>query len=268
MRYQLLVAFVILGGLAASPVSARYGYCEAYKKNAASFGPADSQYPLMLSGILDFGEKRENYAESEKQFRVFLFNNSVTCDSSYKTVRDAAAAKRRRIEFSRGADTDTGWTGSFAAHANTESTSESTGATAARAPNEVSISFGGSSTKGRVERPVPTKYVEVQGPNGPMRLSSEVAARNEAAADEYRRKMEAHARDKADHDRKMTEYQESRARAGRALGDHAAQLRAQQEEHQRQIREHAARVEGRGSNSPCARYRASKGVGWKVNPCV
>ena len=115
MRGRLLVAFGVLGGLAASPVSARYGYCEAFQKNAASFGPADSQYPLMLSGILDFGEKGENYAESEKQFRVFLFNNSVTCDSSHKTVKDAAAAKRRRMEFSQGNDKDTGWTGSFAA---------------------------------------------------------------------------------------------------------------------------------------------------------
>lgn len=112
------------------------------------------------------------------------------------------------------------------------------------------------------------KFVEVDGPNGKIRLSPEVAARNQAAAEEYRRKMEAHARDKADHDRKMADYQESIARAGRTLRDHEVQLRAQQEEHQKQLREHAARVKAMDSDTPCARYRRANGVGWKVNPCV
>lgn len=114
----------------------------------------------------------------------------------------------------------------------------------------------------------PRKYVEVDGPNGKMRLSPEVAARNQAAAEEYRRKTEAHARDKAEHDRKMAEYQDSIARAGRTLRDHEVQLRAQQEEHQKQLREHAARVKERDSDTPCARYRRANGAGWKVNPCV
>lgn len=114
----------------------------------------------------------------------------------------------------------------------------------------------------------PQKYVEVDGPNGKMRLSPEVAARNQAAAEEYRRKTEAHARDKAEHDRKMAEYQDSIARAGRTLRDHEVQLRAQQEEHQKQLREHAARVKERDSDTPCARYRRANGAGWKVNPCV
>ena len=114
----------------------------------------------------------------------------------------------------------------------------------------------------------PPKFIEVAGPDGPIRLSPEVAARNQAAADEYRRKMEAHARHKTDHDRKMAEYEESIARAGRALRDHEALLRAQQVEHQKQLREHAARVEERDSDTPCARYRRSNGAGWKVNPCV
>ena len=110
------------------------------------------------------------------------------------------------------------------------------------------------------------KYIEVAGPNGIIRLSPEVAARNNAAAEEYRRKMEAHARDKADHNRKLTEFEQSRANAAKALQDHQAKLRTQQEEHQRQLREHAARV--KESDTPCARYRRSNGVGWKVNPCV
>jgi len=212
-------------------------------------------------------------SETSYAFSKFLARSTgkeprVDCGNA----RDKATAEERKrawqIKNSNHAIVETRWVEAGGSAANGNSKAMSVSAGAGLAPNEVSISFGGSSTKAGVERPVPTKYVEVQGPNGPMRLSPEVAARNEAVADEYRRKMQAHARDKADHDRKMTEYQESRARAGRALEDHAAQLRAQQEEHQRQLREHAARVEGRDSNSPCARYRASKGVGWKVNPCV
>lgn len=44
-------------------------------------------------------------------------------------------------------------------------------------------------------KPAPSKYVEATGSDGKtIRLSPEVAARNQAAADEYRRKMNEHAR--------------------------------------------------------------------------
>jgi len=59
----------------------------------------------------------------------------------------------------------------------------------------------------------PSKYVEVAGPNGIIRLSPEVAARNQAAADEYRRKMDEHASAKAEHERKLALHQQSIAAA-------------------------------------------------------
>ncbi len=61
--------------------------------------------------------------------------------------------------------------------------------------------------------PAAPKYVEVAGTDGPIRLSPEVAARNQAAADEYRRKMAEHDRAKADHARKLALHQQSIAAA-------------------------------------------------------
>ena len=124
---------------------------------------------------------------------------------------------------------DTGWTGSFAVTGSSKAKSVSSGT--ALAPNEVSISFGGPSSKAVRERPVPSKYVEVQGPDGPIRLSPEVAARNQAAADDYRRKMDRHASDKTDHERKLALHQQSVANAA-----------AEKREHERRLATNAAQV--------------------------
>lgn len=72
-----------------------------------------------------------------------------------------------------------------------------------------------SSAKSAAANLIPTspKYVEVAGPNGTIRLSPEVAARNQAAADDYRRKMDEHARARAEHERKLALHQQSIAAA-------------------------------------------------------
>lgn len=75
--------------------------------------------------------------------------------------------------------------------------------------------------------PAPSKYVEVPGPDGgTIRLSPEVAARNQAAAEAYRREMEAHAQAKADHDRKLAEHRDNAAKAAAAKQEHEAKLAA------------------------------------------
>lgn len=79
--------------------------------------------------------------------------------------------------------------------------------------------------------PAPSKYVEVAGPSGTQRLSPEVAARNQAAADDYRRKMEEHARAKAAHERTLALHQQSIAAAA-----------AEKQEYQRKIAQNAAQV--------------------------
>lgn len=63
--------------------------------------------------------------------------------------------------------------------------------------------------------PVPanSKYVEVAGPDGPIRLSPEVAARNQAAADAYRRRMEEHDRAMAAHEQRLAQHRQNAATA-------------------------------------------------------
>ena len=75
--------------------------------------------------------------------------------------------------------------------------------------------------------PAAPKYVEVAGPDGKtIRLSPEVAERNKAAAEEYRRKMEEHAQAKADHDRRLAEHQQNAANAAAAKQAHERVLAA------------------------------------------
>lgn len=84
-----------------------------------------------------------------------------------------------------------------------------------------------SNAKPAKPAPAPSKYVEVAGPDGgTIRLSPEVAARNEAAAEAYRRKMEAHTQAMADHDRKLAKHQDNAAKAAAARQAHEAKLAA------------------------------------------
>ena len=94
---------------------------------------------------------------------------------------------------------------------------------------------GKAASKPAASTPAPAKYVEVAGPNGPIRLSPEVAARNQAASDDYRRKMEEHARAKAEHDQRVAQN----------LAQHrqnTATAAAAEEEHKREVAAAAERV--------------------------
>lgn len=75
-----------------------------------------------------------------------------------------------------------------------------------------------------------TKYVEVPGPNGTMRLSPEVVARNEAAAADHRRKLDereqAVARAKSDHDRELARHAQSVATAAAEQRDYEQRVAA------------------------------------------
>lgn len=90
-----------------------------------------------------------------------------------------------------------------------------------------------ASQPGQAAKPAtaPSKYVEVTGADGKtIRLSPEVAARNKAAAEEYRRKVEAQQQAVADHDRKLAENvavaRENAAKTAAAMQAHDAQLAA------------------------------------------
>ena len=271
MRSWKIFAVCISAGLFAAPATARFGWCMAAipgKDHQEIPGHYNTTYPSFVSAIIDFGDDTERVAEQfAKQFSAAVGTKYATC---YNTREDASGAKYYRGETLKkglGQHVESAWTGGSPAAAN------------ARADKKPDTPVGGiyitggepSPARGATARsgPVAPKYVEVRGADGSItRLSAEVAERNKAAAEDYRRKMEAHARDKAVHEQKMAESQESRAKAEKALQDHAAQLRTQQDNYQKQLRDHATRVQAGASDTPCARFRAAKGAGWKVNPCV
>jgi len=74
------------------------------------------------------------------------------------------------------------------------------------------------------------KYVEVPGPNGVIRLSPEVAARNKTAAEEYQRKLKAVAdtvaQAKADAERKAAQLAAEKQKYELQLAANAAQVAA------------------------------------------
>lgn len=175
-------------------------------------GNYNTTYPSYVSGVIDFGPNDERKKAVEMQFGASVgVSDSVNCLTGSDDASSSDYYKAEFIKKGLGQHIDTGWTGGFAASGGPRAKSVSSGA--ALAPNEVSISFGESRTKANVERSVPNKYVEVQGPNGSMRLSPEVAARNNAAAEDYSRKMEEHARAKAEHERKLALHQQSQVNA-------------------------------------------------------
>jgi len=255
MKIIVIMVGIFGASMLASPASAtEYYYCytKVYNKDTLI------HYSPILSTEMDRVDERETgFAFSDFAKSSASSNGSINTGCSSSSRLDVITRYyQSMIKDAAGSGTRVDWP-------NPPVPSK----VAAPSPNDLSIT--GDTARAVGKQPgAQSKYVEVATPNGTVRLSPEVAARNKAAAEEYRRKMEAHAREKADHDRKLTEYQESRARAGKALGDHAAQLRAQQDEHQRQLREHAARVKAMDSDTPCARYRRANGAGWKVNPCV
>ena len=86
------------------------------------------------------------------------------------------------------------------------------------------------------------KYVEVPGPNGIVRLSPEVAARNKAAAEEYQRKLKAHAdaiaQTRARNERSAAQHAAALARHAEAVAKAASEKR----EYERQLANNAAEV--------------------------
>lgn len=102
--------------------------------------------------------------------------------------------------------------------------------------------------KSSLTQPAPPKYIEVAGPNGTQRLSPEVAARNKAAEEDYRRKMDEHARERAAHERKLALHQQSIAAAAAEKREYERQLAA----NAAQVAAHKAKMEVHNKNPTLA----------------
>lgn len=131
-------------------------------------------------------------------------------------------------------------------------------AVAARKPAANKSAPEPSNSSGTRAASAPSRYVEIPGPNGPIRLSPEVAARNKAAADEYRRKVEEHARvtaerarAMAEHDRRIAEHRQNAAKAASAEEQYQREVAAAGERvaaHRVAMAEHAKKVAGASTN--------------------
>lgn len=90
------------------------------------------------------------------------------------------------------------------------------------------------------------KYVEVPGPNGTMRLSPAVAARNQAAAEEYSRKMQEHsdavARAEAAHAESLARQAESVAKAAAAQQEFEQRVAVAKREYEQRLADHAVKL--------------------------
>lgn len=114
------------------------------------------------------------------------------------------------------------------------------------------VSKSPSDRKPPAQGPASTKYVEVTDPDGKtIRLSPEVAARNQAATDEYRRKMEEHARAKAEHDQRLAQHRQNAATATSAEEQHKREVAAAAERYAAYkvaMADHARKVAGASTN--------------------
>lgn len=110
---------------------------------------------------------------------------------------------------------------------------------------------GKSATEPTAEKPASPKYVEVAGPDGLIRLSPEVVARNKAAADDYRRKMDQHAQSLAEHDQRLAQHRQNAATAASAENQHKREVAAAGERYAAYrvaMADHARKVAGASTN--------------------
>lgn len=236
----LLGSFVVGLFVAVSPGHARYGFCQAQipGRNTPIPNQYSTAYPSYLSEILDFGVGEEHSRTLGRQFSASVGQpQGATCFSHFADAEAAIYYKAQLLQKQAGYHVETGWNGGFAAAAPTRRATVTTKPEIAR------------ETRPGQSKPAPAapEYVEVAGPNGTQRLSPEVAARNRAAADEYRRKLEEHAAAKADHDRKLALHQQSQANAALAKAEHDREVAAAAERvaaHRVALAEHARKVAG------------------------
>lgn len=225
MRAWKFFAVCLSAALFVTPAAARFGYCMADipgKNHQGIPGHYNTTYPSYVSATIDFGGSSERLAELfAKQFATAVGAAHATC---YNHLEDASGATYYRSESLKkglGQHVESAWTGGSPA------------ATKGRAEKKTDTDVGGIHITG--SEPTPTgrvgptapKYVEVVGPDGKtIRLSPEVAARNQAAAEEYRRKSEQHSDTTAEHARRLVRHEESIKKAAAEKREYERQLAA------------------------------------------
>lgn len=245
MRIGFVLGSIVVGLLvSASPGQARYGFCQAQIPGRTTPIPNQysTAYPSYLSEILDFGVGEEHSRTLGRQFSASVGQpQGATCYSHFADAEAAIYYKAQLLQKQAGYHVETGWNGGFAAAALVKR------ATVMTKP-EITRQSGPDVPK---RDPAPSKYVEVASPDGPIRLSPEVAARNEAAADDYRRKMDEHARAKTEHDQRLAQHRQNAATAASATEQYKREVASAAERvaaHRLAMADHAKQVAGASTN--------------------
>ena len=181
----------------------------------------NTTYPAFYSAILEFAG-RDQIGVAQRQFAASVGAPRADCDHFYDSgtrLDDARENLANHLAKYAAWHVNTGWTGSFAP--------------LGRAPPTPAPVIAQPADTAPPQEPKAPSYVEVTEPGSgqKLRLSPEVAARNQAAAEQYRREMEDYARAQAEHARKLAEHNENARGAAVAM-----------QEHQRRLAENAAQV--------------------------
>ena len=225
MRAWKLIAVCLSAALFATPAAARFGYCMAAipgKDHQGIPGHYNTTYPSYVSATIDFGGSSERVAEQfAKQFAAAVGAAHATCYNTREDASGAAYYRGETLKKGLGQHVESAWTGGSPAAADGR---------AERKPDTgvgaIHITGPETSPAKRAGTAAP-KYVEVAGPDGKtIRLTPQVAARNQAAAEEYRRKSEQHSDTMAEHARTLARHEESIKKAAAEKREHERQLAA------------------------------------------
>ena len=228
MKTILLVAFGLGAvGLASSASAKQYYYCytKVYNKDTLIH-----YSPILTADVDRIDDRQTGFAFSDFAQSTARSNGSIETGCSSSSRLDVITRYyEAMLEDGAGSGTKVDWPNPPVASS-----------VAATAPNEVSITFS-DSARAAVKSGTPSRYVEVDGANGKMRLSPEVIARNRAAENEFQRKSDEHARKMAEHNRRLAMHEQSIAQAAAEKRAHEQRLAANAAEvaaHQAALLEH------------------------------
>lgn len=219
MRCVYLVTLAAgLAGIAAAASAAeepRYTYCTAEIPGKPEIpGQWNTTYPAFYSGILEFAG-RGDVTATQRQFAASAGAPRADCDHFYNSgtrLADARENLANHLAKYAAWHVATGWTGGNAPFASAP-------------PPPPAKTVAKAAKPAAADKPATPFIAVVDKDSGKtLNLSPEVAARNQAAAEQYQRQMDAHARAQAEHTRQLAEHAENTRIAAAAKQEHARQL--------------------------------------------
>jgi hypothetical protein len=263
---SLIVGLACLSAGASAAEERRFSYCTAPVPGKPEIPDQwNTTYPAYYSGILQFAG-RQDIDTAQRQFAASVGAPRADCDHFYNSgtwLDDAQLNLANHLAKYAAWHVNTGWTGSYAPLASAP-------------PPAPAKAVARTAKPAATDKPT-TPFIEVTDKDSgkKLNLSPEVAARNKAAAEQYQREREAHAKAQSEHSRKLAQPAEKTRNAAAAKQEHERQLAlnaaqvAANEAAQEDYKKAAAKPAGvnsvyRGFNGPTcemARISAVRGSG-------